>query len=68
MCFKTPKLPDPKPAPPPPDPKQATFANVAEQRRQAAASQAGGRKSTMLTNLSDTEVGVPVQKKKLLGE
>lgn len=68
MCFKSPKLPDPKPAPPPPDPKAATFANVAEQRRQSAASQAGGRKSTMLTSLSDTEVGVPVQKKKLLGE
>lgn len=68
MCFKSPTLPKPKPAPPPPDASQATFANVAEQRRQAAAAQSSGRQSTMLTNLSDTEVGIPVQKKKLLGE
>ena len=65
MCFKSPKLRDPKPAPSPPDPSQATFANVAEQRRQAAASQSTGRQSR--TKLADDEVGIPVQKKKLLG-
>jgi hypothetical protein len=68
MCFKSPKLPDPKPAPPPPDPRQATFANVAEQRQQAARAAQSGRRSTMLTNLSDSEAGAPVLKKKLLGE
>jgi hypothetical protein len=68
MCFKSPKLPDPKPAPPPPDPRQATFANVAEQRLQAARAASSGRRSTMLTSLSDSEAGAPVLKKKLLGE
>lgn len=69
MCFMSaPKIPEPKPAPPPPNPDKATVegANVARERALAGAT--SGRASTMLTNLTDTQVASSSNRKTLLGQ
>jgi hypothetical protein len=67
MCIFQ-KPPSPKPAPPPPNPADAAAAAEQEQQRRAAAGAAYGRRSTMLTNLTDAQAATPVGRKTLLGQ
>jgi hypothetical protein len=48
--------------------KEAPLEAADEQRRQAAAAARTGRRSTMLTSLTDAQAGAPVTRKRLLGE
>lgn len=65
MCF-APKIPDPKPAPPPPDLSAARKEGVNEQRRALANNR--GRRSTILSRVSDAAFSSIGTKKKLGSE
>lgn len=63
MCFA--KMPDPKPAPLPPDKNAANFDAAQEMRRAAASSE--GRRSTLLSKVSNEDFASVGSKKKLGG-
>ena len=67
MCI-FPKMPEPQKAPAPPSPSAAQYENANVARERAIAGAASGRKSTMLTSITDDEAKTPVRRKTLLGE
>jgi hypothetical protein len=66
VCFMS--IPKPKPAPAPPQKSAGEIAAVNDQRQRSYAASQSGRRSTMLTRLSDEEANMPVARKRLLGE